>query len=176
MNLLLIPAACFILLGIAFGALFAKLISRDRTSGFADESAELFSQARYRAMDRLLSQDDQAFLRSQPGWNQRKEKNFRKARVRTFRGYVQQLSDDFNRICKAVKFLIATSEVDRPDLAGLLMKRKFLFAVGMISVEFKLTLYGFGWSCVDVHTLMRTLETMRSHVQSFAAIAQPIET
>ena len=176
MNILLIPAAGFILLGLAFGALFARLISRDRISGFPDDSDELFSQARYRTMDRLLSEEDQNFLRSQPGWNRRKEKNFRKARMRILRAYVHQLATDFNKICRAIKSLIVTSKVDRPDLAGLLMKQRFLFAVRMISVEFKLTLYGFGWKSVDVQDVMRTLETMRSHVQSFAALAQPNET
>jgi hypothetical protein len=176
MSVLFIPAAFFILLGVAFGALFATLISRDRINGFPDVSDEIFSQARYRAMDRLLGEEDQNFLRSQAGWNRLKEKNFRKARIRILRGYVQQLADDFNKICKAIKFLIVSSAVDRPDLAGLLMKQRFLFASGMISVEFKLILYGFGWSSVDVHDLMRTLETMRGHLQTFAAIAQPTET
>jgi hypothetical protein len=175
MNALLIPAAGFILLGLAFGALFARLISRDRIDRFPGESDEIFSLARYRAMDRLLSEEDQNFLRMQPGWNRRKAKNFRKTRIRIFRAYVQQLSADFNKICKAIKLLMVTSEVDRPDLAGLLMKQKFLFVVGMISVEFKLTLYGFGWRSVEVQDLMRTLKTMRSHVQTFAAIAQPTE-
>lgn len=175
MNVLLIPAAGLILLGLAFGALFARLISRDRNNRFQDDSDGMFSLARYRAMDRLLSEEDQNFLRLQPGWNRRKEKNFRKARIGIFRGYLQQLSDDFNKICRAIKLLAVTSEVDRPDLAGLLMKQKFLFAVGMISVEFKLTLYGFGWSDLDVRDLTRTLETMRSRLQSFAASAQPSE-
>ena len=173
MNLLLIPAAAFILLGIAFSALFARLVSRDRVNRFPDDSDEIFSLARYRAMDRLLSEEDQNFLRMQPGWNRRKEKNFRKARIGILREYVHQLAADFNKICKAIKLLMVTSEVDRPDLAGLLMKQKFLFVVGMISVEFKLTLYGFGWRSVDVQDLMRTLQTMRSHVQSFAALLRP---
>lgn len=175
MNVLLIPAAGLLLLGLVFVGLFVRLLSRDRTNRFPDESDEIFSLARYRVMDRLLSEEDQSFLRLQPGWNRRKEKNFRKARIRILRAYVHQLAADFNKICKAIKLLIVTSEVDRPDLAGLLMKQEFLFVVGLISVEFKLTLYGFGWRSVDVQDLMRTLETMRSHVQSFAAIAQPTE-
>lgn len=126
-------------------------------------------------MDRLLRGEDQHFLRMQPGWNGRKEKNLRKARIGILRAYVHQLAADFNKICKAIKLLMVTSEVDRPDLAGLLMKQKFLLVVGMISVEFKLTLYGFGWRSVDVQDLMGTLETMRSHVQSFAALAQTTE-
>jgi hypothetical protein len=55
------------------------------------------------------------------------------------------------------------------------MKQKFLFAVGMISVECKLTLYGFGWRSMDAQGLMHTLESMRGRLQSFAAIAQPTE-
>ena len=65
--------------------------------------------------------------------------------------------------------------MDGSDLAGLLMKQQFLFAVGMISVEFKLLLYGCGWRRVDVNDLLRTLETMRRRLQSFAAFAQPAE-
>ncbi len=175
MNVLLIPSVGFILLGIAFAVVFVRLLSRERTDGFPDESDEIYSAARYRAMDRLLNEQDQNFLRSQPGWNRRKEKSFRVARIRIFRGYVHQLSDDFNNICKAIKLLIVTSEVDRPDLAGLLMKQKFLFAFGVISVEFKLALYEFGWSIVDVPDLLRTLEAMRRQLQSFAAIARPNE-
>lgn len=175
MNVLLIPSVGFILLGIAFSVVFGRLISRERTNGFPDESDEIFSTARYRAMDRLLNEGDRNFLRSQPGWNRLKEKSFRVTRIRIFRGYVHQLSDDFNKICKAIKVLMVTSEVDRPDLAGLLMKQKFLFAFGMVSVEFKLVLYQFGWSIVDVPDLMKTLESMRCQLQSFAAIARPNE-
>jgi hypothetical protein len=175
MNLLLIPAAGLLLLGFAFVGLLARLLSRDRISRFPGEADEIFSQARYHTMDRLLSEDDQNFLRSQPGWNRRKERRFRKARSKILRAYVHQLAADFNKICKAIRSIMVTSEVDRPDLAGLLMKQKFLFVVGMISVEFKLTLYGFDWRSVDVRDLMRTLEAMRSHVQAFAAIAQLTE-
>ncbi len=142
---------------------------------FQDESDEAFSPERYRAMDRLLSGEDQSFLRLQPGWDRRKEKKFRKARIRIFRAYVHQLSADFNRICKAIKLLIVRSEVDRSDLAGLITKQQFLLVAGIISVEFKLLLYKFGWRSVDVHELLRTLETMHRRLQSFAAIAQPIE-
>lgn len=122
MNVLLIPAAVFLLLAIAFAWLFAKLISRDRTIGFPDDSDEIFSPTRYRVMELLLNDADRDYLCSQPGWNDRKERRYRKARIKIFRGYVHQLSDDFNKICKAIKILIVASEVDRPDLAGLLMK------------------------------------------------------
>jgi len=172
MNVLLIPAAVFLLLAIAFAWLFAKLISRDRTTGFPDDSDEIFSPTRYRVMERLLNEADRDFLRSQPGWNDRKERRYRKARIKIFRGYVHQLSDDFNKICKAIKILIVASEVDRPDLAGLLMKQKFLFAFRMISVELKLSLYGLGWSGVNHHYLMQSLEAMRSQLHAFAAVAQ----
>jgi hypothetical protein len=52
------------------------------------------------------------------------------------------------------------------------MKQKFQFAFRMICVEFKLTLYGLGWSGENLRDLMRTLEAMRSQLQSFAAVAQ----
>jgi hypothetical protein len=171
-------AACFLLLGIAFGVLVVRLISRDRIDGVSDHvSGEIFSPGRYRAIERLLDQTDQNFLHSQSGWNRRMEKNFRKARIKICRGYLRQLSDDFNKICKAIKLLMVTSEIDRPDLAGVLMKQQFRFALGMGLVEFKLTLYGLGWRgvSVDVKHVLGSLDTMRAQLQSLAEIAQPAE-
>jgi len=86
-------------------------------------------------------------------------------------------SDDFYKICKTIKLLMVTSEIDRPDLAGVLMKQQFRFALGMGLVEFKLTLYGLGWRgvSVDVKHVLGSLDTMRAQLQSLAGIAQPAE-
>jgi len=59
-------------------------------------------------------------------------------RVKLFRGYMHQLSEDFNRICKALKLLMVQSHADRPDLAGLLLKQQFTFSMAMMAVEVKL--------------------------------------
>jgi len=101
------------------------------------------------------------------------EKKLRKVRVHIFRSYTQQLSDDFERISKALKALMVASEVDRPDLAGFLMKQQLLFSVVMMSVEIKLIPYELGWSGVDVSGLLRSLQRMRTQLESLAAAAEP---
>jgi hypothetical protein len=76
-------------------------------------------------MERLLAEADQKLVASLD--DRRMARKFRKVRVKIFRGYMMQLSEDFNRICKAIKLLMVTSQVDRPDLAGILMKQQLIF-------------------------------------------------
>jgi hypothetical protein len=163
----------FICLAAGFGVLFARLTSRDRLNLPPEEWEGLFSLSRYKAMERLLDQTDQQFLSSHPKFNHVDEKKFRSVRLKIFRGYMHQLSEDFNRICKALKVVMVESRSDRPDLAGLLMKQQFTFSLAMMSVEVKLILYGFGWSGVNVKALMEPLVTVRAQLQSLAAIADP---
>ena len=72
-----------------------------------------------------------------------------------------------------IKLLMVTSQVDRPDLAGFLMKQQLLFVFAMMSVELKLLLYGFGWSNVDVHRLTDSVDAVCAQLRSLAAIAEP---
>jgi len=173
MNVLLISAGCLVLLVVAFFLLFVRLTSRRRMNSYAADLEELFLPARYRAMERVLDEADQNFLCSHPRCDARMEKSFRKTRIGIFRGYLRQLDADFSRICKAITLLMVTSKIDRPDLAGLLLKQKFFFAFGLLSLEFKLIFFGLGWSKVDGRNLIQSLDTMRACLESFAAIAQP---
>jgi len=174
MGVVIITVAfTFILLGVGFAVVFVRLISRDRTPSAPDESEALFSPTRYRAMERLLTETDQKFIASHPFFTPQLEKKLRQTRIKSFRGYVRMLADDFNQICKAIRVLMVTYKVDRSDLAGLLMKQQFLLAVGMMHVEFKLILYSFGWAGVDVSGLVHSLDAMRVRLQSLAAVALP---
>lgn len=166
-------AICFVLLAIGFGSVFASLISRDRIVPQPDDPEALFSPARYTAMQRLLKEADQKYIASHRACTPQLGNKLRKARIKIFRGYMRMLSDDFNRICAAIKVVMVSCKVDRSDLAGIMMKQQFLFAVGMMQVEFKLILYGFGWSGVDASGLVRSLDAMRAQLQSLVAVAQP---
>jgi hypothetical protein len=163
----------FICLAGGFGVLFARLTSRDRLTVPPEEWEGIFSPSRYKAMERLLDETDRQFLSSYPKFNSGGEKKFRAVRVKIFRGYMQQLSEDFGRICKAVKVLMVHSQVDRPDLAGVLLKQQFTFSIAMMQVEVKLILYSAGWAGVDVKALLEPLANVRSQLQSLAAIADP---
>ena len=173
MDLITLSATVvFMCLAAGFGVLFARLTSHDRLHLPPEEWEGLFSLSRYKAMERLLDDPDRQFLRSHPKFNH-EDKKFRAKRVKIFRGYMHQLSEDFNRICKALKVMMVQSGTDRPNLAGLLLKQQFTFSMAMMAVEVKLILYGFGWAGVDVKTLMEPLTTVRAQLQALAAIADP---
>ncbi len=169
----LMATVIFICLAAGFGVLFARLTSRDRLNLPLEEWEGLFSLSRYKAMERLLDEADRQFLWSHSKFNQKEDKKFRSVRVKIFRGYMQQLSDDFNRICKALKTIMAHSPVDRPDLAGLLLKHQFTFTFALMSVEWKLTLYSWGWDGVNSKALMAPLAHVRAQLESLAAVAEP---
>jgi hypothetical protein len=101
------------------------------------------------------------------------ESNFRKARVTLFRAYMHQLSEDFHRVCKALKTLMVHAPVERHDLAGLILKQQFRFTVTMMTTEARLVLYSWGWAGVNAEALLEPLTAVRIQLQSLAAIADP---
>jgi hypothetical protein len=171
MNAVLLGAALFlILLGVGFGVLFAHLLSRDRTMPLPDDWEEIFSPVRYRAMERLLEETDYRYLASKSGHNKKLEKQLREKRVRIFHAYISCLSQDFTRICKAIKKVMVDSEIDRPDLAGLVMKQHFLFTLTALSIEFRLVLYNFGLGAPDGRDLIDSLDTMCAQLRTLSLV------
>jgi len=176
MDLMMLLATLMLALPAAGIVVFAKrLTSRDRATlpSPMEDWESIFSPSRYRAMERLLDDTDRNFLHAQPGASRRVEKKFRKARVTLFRAYMHQLSDDFHRVCKALKMLMVHAPVERHDLAGLVAKQQFQFTVTMLATQVKLILYGWGWAGVDAEALLVPLTTVRTQLQSLAAIAAP---
>jgi hypothetical protein len=171
--MMLLVTLIFIFLACGFGLLFIRLSSRDRVSFPPEDWEGIFSPTRYHAMERLLDDTDAEFLRSHRLFDRKAQNAFRSSRIRLFRGYMHQLSADFSRICKALKVLMVHSHVDRPDLAGLIMKQQFTFSLAMMKLEVKLTLYGFGWTGVDKKAVMEPLAAIRAQLQALAAIAEP---
>jgi len=167
--------AVFILVTAVFAFLFTKLLSLRRDAIFSppDILNEPFSPKAYRAMERLLQEEDENFVSAHPSCTKSKRQSFRKRRIAIFRGYLQLLSEDFNRICKAIKLRMITSDVDRSELAGVLMKQQFRFAAGMLCLEYKLTIYGLGWKGVDASALVHGLDAMRAQLQALSALAAP---
>jgi hypothetical protein len=171
MSVVLLGAALFlVLLGMGFGLLFAKLLSRERALPLPEDWEEFFSPARYKAMERLLDETDYQYLASESGSNKRLEKQLRERRVHIFQAYVSCLSQDFTRICNAIKKVMVDSQVDRPDLAGLLMKQHFVFTLTVLSIEFRLVLYNFGLGAPDGRDLIDSLETMCSQLRTLSLV------
>jgi hypothetical protein len=165
----------FLVLASGFAVLFKRLTSHDRTNMPLplDDWEGIFSPSRYKAMERLLEGTDQNFLRSHPGVSPGMERKLRRTRVKLFRSYMHQLSDDFHRICKALKILMIHSPVERNDLAGLILKQQFRFTVTMLNTEARLTLYSLGWSDVNTNALLEPLTAVRTQLQALAAVANP---
>jgi hypothetical protein len=131
------------------------------------------STEHYRPMFRLLDSADIEFLRSQPGYSREMETKLRQQRAQVFRGYLRCLQNDFNRVCLALKIVMAQSDHDRGDLASVLMHQQFLFAAGMISIHARLLLYRWGISEVDVTGMVRIFDRMRSELCTLVPSAMP---
>ena len=166
-------AVGFILPALGLCVVFAKLKSRHNIPSTPWDPQTIFSSTRYRPMERLLAEGDQRFIASHPGSTREMERNFRRTRVRIFRGYMQQLSSDFHGICRMIKLLIVTSKVDRSELAKVLFQAQFRFAVNRWQVELRLLLYGFGWSRVDATSVVRHFDALRTQLQYLMLTAQP---
>jgi len=162
----------FLLLAVGFGVVFARLISRDRIALPISESDTIFSPNRYRVVERLLEEADLRAVKSVG--DKRLEREIRKVRVKIFRGYMLQLSEDFNQICKAMKLLMVTSDVDRSDLSGLIMKQQFQFSLRLMRIEVELILYSLGYSGIDTTSLTEALDALKVQLQGLGAVAEPM--
>jgi hypothetical protein len=130
------------------------------------EWMETLSVERYRPMLRLLNEEDLSFLESQPGFNPAMAGRLRRQRFHIFRGYLQSLESDFQRICSATKLIMLNSQSDRPDLAATLIRAQAAFAWGLVEVEFRLALYRLGVASVDVTSLVKLFDGMQIELRN----------
>src|SRR5258706_2580151 len=158
-QILLSSVAIFAFLGIAFLVLFRKLTSGNREAAFSGDLESLFAPCRYKPMERLLGSEDGSFLSSQAGCNRGMMRRFRASRLGIFRGYARCLGRDFTRVSNALKMLMIHAPVDRSALAGMLVKQRLMFSVGMMSLQVRLVLHCFGWSApkADIRNLVEAL-------------------
>jgi hypothetical protein len=124
------------------------------------------SVERYRPMLRLLNGEDLVFMRSEPGYTPKIAAQLRRQRCQVFRGYLRSLTSDFNRVCMAIKVLMIQSQHDRPDLAAVLLRNQIMFAVGVLIVRFRLSLYQWGVAGVEVASLVKIFDIMRLELRS----------
>jgi hypothetical protein len=160
---LVLGLAAFVCLavGAVLAFLFRRLIAGPKSLPVSVDWINDLSIARYRPMERLLSEEDCRFLASQPGFDKRMLRRIRAERRRLFRGYLACLSRDFSLVGAALRLMMMYSAQDRPDLAGILYKQQALFAFGMLAVQWRLVLHACGLGTVDVRGLVRAMEFMR---------------
>jgi hypothetical protein len=145
---------------LATAALVRMLSSTDRSLPVTAEWIDDLSTDRYRPMMRLLDPREIEFLCSQAGFTSKMESRVRAQRCQIYRGYLQCLNMDFQRVCTALKLVLVQSEQDRPDLTSILLHNQILFATGLLAVHFRLILYGWGICTVDADGLMRIFDGM----------------
>ena len=167
MILLILITATFCLMALAFVFMVLQNIQTDHSL-----PAESLSQdslvARYRPMFRLLDESDCGIIAS--GFSGKSRlRSFRAERRSLFRIYLHSLGADHARIVSAIRDILVRSQVDRPDLAKGLYRCQLMFALAMISVEFKLQLHALGIGTVDVRSLLASVEGLHLQLQEMAA-------
>lgn len=156
------------LLTALFALLFHALLSRPDQTACTLEWLDSFSLENYAPMQRLLDRADVVFLASQPGYRPEVGKRLMAERRRIFRGYLQLLIGDFNRLIALGKLMLVYAPEDRPQLAKALWRQQYSFCFGVCRIYCELALYPLGWS-VDVHDLIEALQTMRDQIQLLAS-------
>jgi hypothetical protein len=68
---------------------------------------------------------------------------------------------------------MVTCQVDRSNLAAVVMKEQFRFTASMVYVQFTLLVFASGWTGVDASRLIRAVDAMRDRMQSLAALPEP---
>jgi hypothetical protein len=168
MMLLMITVGVFFVMALAVVIMVLQKIQTDNTV-----PAEVLSQdclaARYRPMYRLLDESDCGFIASGSHGNANLRR-FRSERRQLFRVYLRNLGTDHARIVGAMRDLLVESELDRPDLAKALYRCQLMFALAMISVEFKLQLHALGIGTVDVHSLVAAVEGLQLQLQDMVFV------
>jgi hypothetical protein len=156
--------------GAALLLIFRRLVAGCKNLPVSVDWISDLSAARYRPMQRLLQEEDYAFLASQPGCDRRLVRRFRAQRRKLFRRYLSCLTRDFSRVCGALRLLMVHSPTDRPDLAVILYKQQALFAFGLLAVQWHLALHACGIGSVDVRGLVRAMEYMRLELREMVPV------
>jgi hypothetical protein len=149
-----------ILIGMA-GLIFLTKYRTLRAAELA-RAARLIDVTRYQPMQRLLSTSDLALVAG----DKELTKLLRKRRYKVFRSYLRCLTKDYGALLGGVRLMMVQSQVDRPDLAGLLFKGELRFSVSLCKIEAALLLYRFGIATPDVHTLVDQVRSLGTEMQA----------
>ncbi len=144
---------------------FAGVMIRRRAASQSDGPdwnwARDFSIDKYRPMQRLLSQEDYTFLKSQPGYHPSMARTLRSSRRQAFRSYMSSLRHDFDRLYLSAKFAVLHSDTDQSELVTAIFKQRVIFYSALCLIEVRLGLYTLGIGSVDIRPVLGALEAVR---------------
>ena|SRR5581483_2020810 len=159
--------------GVGLAICVGRLLSHDTHTQVSMDWLLQLSSERYRPMLRLLSDDDIAFLRSQPGYRPSMASKLRAQRCQILKAYLKSLNQDFRSVCTAIRTLMVHSHQDRPDLARALFRYQLSFSVNMTMVRVRMIFYRGGLGSVDVSRLVKLFDLTRLELRSLAPSAMP---
>jgi len=128
-----------------------------------------FSVSRYQPMEYLLSEEDFAFLASQPGYKPDIGARWKRERRRIFRLYLDELKRDFQRLHAEARVMAANADAESAELVGILMRQQVTFWRAMAGLEVRLVLRAAGIGKVNVRPLLELLEAMRADLARVSA-------
>jgi hypothetical protein len=160
--------------GIALALVFRQLLSPARHHEVSVDWLNRFSISRYKVMERLFSEADFEFLKSQKGYHPSITRHLRRRRQAIFRCYLSCLKRDFGRLEAAALLCMAASRTDRPDLAKAVFKRRLVFTWAVVCAECRLALYSLGLGTVDVGELVGSLSGMRVELGQMVIARQAV--
>jgi hypothetical protein len=128
----------------------------------------------YEPMLRLLSQGDLSLLRRHAAYSSDMESKFRAERCRIFRVYLRSLRGEFRQTCTALKLVMLQSQVDRPDLASLLLRSQVNFGYRLAIIQVNVAFYRFGIGTVDCAELLAPFRGIRTALELLTPIAEPM--
>jgi hypothetical protein len=152
--------------GMCLAICVGRILSHDSGPSPSPEWLMQLSTERYRPMLRLLSEEDIAFLRAQPGFRPSMAAKLRAQRCQILKAYLRSLDADFRRMCVGIKALMVQSHQDRPDLARLLFQHQLKFSAYMMLVKVRMVLYRLGLGKVEVASLVTLFDVTRGQLRT----------
>lgn len=169
-TVFLVLGGCALLL-LAVAGVLTRLLA----GSHSQRSVRLREQrpVRFHPMQRLLGEDDFAFLSSQPGYRPEIGARLRAHRATMYRRYIGLLSIEFNRLHKSLRLLTLYAETDRAETSRILVEQRILFSYRLLQAHLRLEFYSFGVKPLDVSSLVETVDSMRSSVRQLSASLTP---
>jgi hypothetical protein len=176
LSLILPIAVVLTVMAACFAGLFWTLASRFDARQCTPEWLDEFSLESYAPMERLLGEDDAAFLASQPGYKPGMARRLMAERRRIFAAYLGHLERDFNMLVGIGKLMVVYSTQDQQEFARRLWRQQVRFYAGVCSLRLQLALYPLSWrgsrGGEDVRRLVAAVTAMRDRVVMLSSPSQ----
>jgi hypothetical protein len=144
----------------AFLWVFRRMVTPERRVPSDLTVLGQFSIGKYRAMERLLDEEDFEFLCNRPGISPRIAGRFRARRRRILRLYLVDLCRDFANIYALAQMGLVHSAEDKPALALALLRQKWTFHYAIAWTRVRLFLQPLGLGRLDTRIPVDTVDAI----------------